>query len=195
MRATFAFFLFYPWGLRPLLIEKLYLWISESKPQTNWVMYSGSAVPWRHQLQFLSEAEEQTDQSVSVKLQSRSFPLIHPRHQRWQHVMLALCFIAAVPWWCLPQHPDLRSAKSAGTRKHNGAHSAVELGADLQLRVPHPSQQARRPLVQRPHAVPCFPVHPARLHQRDARPAGLQHLQVRSWRQLSERNVHDCWSV
>lgn len=84
-----------------------------------------------------------------------------------------------VPRRRLPQHPDLRPAQPAGARQHHGAHSAVELGADLQLRVPHASQQARWPVFQRPHAVPGVPVHPARLHQRDAGPAGPQHLQVR----------------
>lgn len=83
-----------------------------------------------------------------------------------------------VPRRRLPQHPDLGPAQPAGARQHHGAHPAVELGSDLQLRVPHAPQQARRPLLQRPHAVPRVPVHPARLHQRDARPAGPQYLQV-----------------
>ena len=52
------------------------------------------------------------------------------------------------------------------------------LRSDIQLRVPHASQQARRALLQRPHAVPGVPLHSARLHQRDGGPAGPKHLQV-----------------
>lgn len=102
-----------------------------------------------------------------------------PAQGRWRENISRLsASCAPVPRRRLPQHPDLGPAQPAGARQHHGAHPAVGLGADLQLRVPHAPQQARGALLQRPHAVPGVPLHPARLHQRDAGPAGPQHLQV-----------------
>lgn len=119
-----------------------------------------------------------------------SHVLLHSWHQRRNHVTIS-CIV--VPWRRLPQHPDLGSAQPARARKHLGAHTAVGLGTDLQLRVPHSPQQARWPLIQWPHAVSGVPVHPARLHQRDARPAGPRHLQVSSGGNLFDIIIWSLW--